>query len=149
MRPLYYAASLKRYFKIFKCMTADDFDIEYFRWNKKYCIAFKNSQKNDTPIPDIIEYRIPNGCDDAWLWQNYINTFFHLQEIIPSLDLEYFNYDSCYNNKPYAVLYLDDACLFANLIFNDDLDKIYFLRQYIGYDSEELKKSLNKYNSFI
>lgn len=143
LRSLKYATSLKKYFKIWECRKVDDFDIDDFRYNKNYCIAFKNSQKNNTPISDITEYRSPNGCDDAWLWQNYINTFFHLQESIPSLDLEYFDYNNCYNNKPYVVLYLEDACLFANLIFKEDLDKIYFLRQYIGCDSEELKKSLN------
>lgn len=143
LRPLNYAASLKKYFKIWECRKVDDFDVERFRYNKNYCIAFKNSLKNNTPIPDIIEYRSPNGCDDAWLWQNYINTFFHLQESIPSLDLEYFDYNNCFNNKPYAVLDLEDACLLANLIFKEDIDKIYFLRQYIGCDSEELKKSLN------
>lgn len=147
LRPLTYANSLKKYFKIWECRKVEEFNINRFRNNKEYCIALKNSLKNNTFIPDIIEYRIPNGCDDAWLWQNYINTFYHLQEKIPFLDLEYFDYRSYLTNKPYVILYLEDACLLANLIFEKDIDKIYFLRQYIDYDREELKRQLKNKHS--
>lgn len=144
LRPLIYANSLKRYFKIYECKNVDTFDIDHFRYNKTYCIAFKNSQKNNSPIPDIIEYRIPNGCDDAWMWQNYINTFYHFQERVPLLDLEYFNYEQCAKKIPYTILNLEDACLLANLIFQDDVDKIYFLRQYIGCNCENIKRTYKK-----
>lgn len=55
-----------------------------------------------------------------------------------------YDYRNCLNNKAYSVLDLEAACLFANLIFKNEIDKIYFLRQYIGHDKEELKRGLFK-----
>lgn len=138
-----YSKSLKDFFRFYMAKDGNTFEIEKLIEYKRYCVEFKLKDGNKTYLPDIIEFRSGNGCDDVWIWQNYINTFYYLEEYIHKIDLDLIDYDLCHlqkRDKPYSVLWLEDALKFANTIFKEDIDKIYFLRQYIGYDLEEVKK---------
>lgn len=49
---------------------------------------------------------------------------------------------------PYNKIYLEQALEFADLIFNNNIDKIYFLRQYLkSFESSEIP--LKKAKKFI
>lgn len=134
---LYWYYSKKEYDSYFDILTRINFD-------KFVCVNFKNfkdgskEKKNNT-----IEFRCPNGTLDEVIWQNNLNLFVHI--------LEYCNSDK-YNdeiinkrkniNKDiissldyYNKINMEMALEFSDLIFNSNIDKIYFLRQYIkNYD---------------
>lgn len=146
LRDMYRAQSLGKFFKISGNDLMRESNFLNLINTKKYAISFK--YKDNTKVgfpPNIVEFRTPNGCDDAWMWQNYINTFFCLCEYIRFLDRNEINYSLCkgeVEDNPWHKLWLDDAVYFANLIFNDDLDKVYFLKQYIGLYTEDAKNYL-------
>ena len=98
---------------------------------------------------DTIEFRSPNGTLDPVIWQNNLNTF--MKMLIYSKKSN-FDMDTVlkreHNNKvignvnEYNKIYLNEAIEFADLIFNNNLDKVYFLRQYIknnDVSSESMK----------
>ena len=52
------------------------------------------------------------------------------------------------SEMPYNKIYLEQALEFADLIFNNNIDKIYFLRQYLkSFESSEIP--LKKAKKFI
>lgn len=75
-----------------------------------------------------------------------MNTFYHFLHSIRNLDLDFIDYQLCHNRnargKSSKVLHLDDAITFSNIIFKEDMDKIYFLKHYIGSDSKEVKENI-------
>lgn len=112
--------------------------------NKRYTFSIKKNK--------IIEFRTPNSTFDAWLWQNYVNTFANimLSSKYKELDEDKIKaYISKFNN-PYYVDYnndnlnIDKAIEFANVIFDDNIDKIYFMKQYLCNEKDEDIKKLIK-----
>ncbi len=95
-------------------------------------LSLKNNfyRKNNT-----IEFRTLNGTLDPFIWQNAVNLFGHLMTYATSSDfdenliayrkhkLEY-NFSQNYN--------YEDANLLANLIFEEEIDKLAFLKQCEG-----------------
>ena len=90
--------------------------------------------KNNT-----IEFRCPNGTFETVIWQNNVNLLVKLLNYCKSSN---FNDDivdkrrSLINEKNmklelYHEIYLDEALEFCDLVFDNNLDKIYFLRQYL------------------
>lgn len=87
---------------------------------------------------NTIEFRCPNGTLDPIIWQNNVNLFVKILLYSSSDD---FNHDIIDKRYPFtadrsfndyiAKIYLDDALEFSDLIFSNNLDKIYFLRQYL------------------
>lgn len=101
---------------------------------------------------NVIEVRSPISTLDPVVWQNYVNFFVHLflycksdkynddilerrmrkiKGIVDNID----NYDN---------IYLDQALELSDMIFDNNLDKIYFLRQYLKnfeVSSERFKKA--------
>ena len=101
---------------------------------------------------NVLEIRSPISTLDPVVWQNYISFFVHLllycksdkydddilerrmrktKRIVDNID----NYDN---------IYLDQALELSDMIFDNNLDKIYFLRQYLkNFDvsSERFKKA--------
>lgn len=86
-----------------------------------------------------VEYRVPNGTFDPIIWQNNINFFIKLLLYCKS---SRFNDDviSQRREKIYGVLgdinmysdiYIDQALELCDMIFDNNLDKIYFMRQYL------------------
>ncbi len=106
-------------------------------------INFKNVQMYDE-IPNhknTIEFRCPNGSVEEVIWQNNVNLFTKLllfcrkyesyDDIIDYKIKKYCDSDSFNSKKLYGEIYLSDALEFSDMIFNNNIDKIYFLRQYL------------------
>ena len=92
------------------------------------------------PYPyNTIEFRCPNGSLNPIIWQNNVNLFTKL--LIYSKSLKYnddiiqqrrlINQDKYSDLKWYDEIYLSQALELSDMIFTNNLDKIYFLRQYL------------------
>lgn len=120
----------------------NDFEdlISLLRWPKSSAISILNldifnyyKEKKD----NTIEARFFNGTLNPIIWQNNINL---ITKMLNYCNSDNFNLDIISNryklnkeNKTndYNMIYLDQALEFCDLIFDNNLDKIYFLRQYI------------------
>ena len=88
---------------------------------------------------NTIEFRCPNGTLEAIIWQNNINLFVKLLSVCKDIscyediiDKRHFMIKNRYDElKWYDEIYLDQALEFSDIIFNNNLDKIYFLKQYL------------------
>lgn len=142
------AVSLGEYFKYTKNKIMEETNFSTLVFNKNYAISFKYKDNSSAGSPpNIVEFRSPNGCDDAWIWQNYINTFYHFCEYILYIDKSEIDSSLCAGESQsyrYDKLWLDDAVYFADLIFTDDVDKVYFLKQYIGPDVMDAKNFIKR-----
>lgn len=86
-----------------------------------------------------VEYRVPNGTLDPIIWQNNINFFVKLLLYCKS---SRFNDEILLRRRQkiqnvlgdidkYSDIYLEQAIELCDMIFDNNLDKIYFLRQYL------------------
>ena len=130
---LYWYYSKKEYDNYYEILSKINFD-------KYVCVNFKNfkdgskERKNNT-----IEFRCPNGTLDEVVWQNNLNLFVHILEYCNSDEYndeiinrrKNINKDISYNLDYYNKIDVGMAIEFADLIFTNNIDKIYFLRQYI------------------
>lgn len=86
---------------------------------------------------NTIEIRCPNGTLNHITWQNNINFFTKLFMYCasPNFDKEFIdNKNVMYeykNLEQYSEIYFSDAIELADLIFDNELDKMYFLKQYL------------------
>ncbi len=102
----------------------------------------------DTTSKNTIEFRCPNGSVEEVIWQNNVNLFTKLLLFCRNND----NYDDLINSKfkkyrdsesfnktdLYGEIFLSDALEFSDMIFDNNVDKIYFLKQYLkDYDNLE------------
>ena len=93
----------------------------------------------ERPEIDTIEFRCPNGTLNPLIWQNNTNLFVKLLEYSKNpafdnntIELRHKKREEIYSNlDKYNITYLQDALELADLIFTNNLDKIYFLKQYI------------------
>ena len=104
---------------------------------------------------NTIEFRGPNATSNAVIWQNNINAFAKMlvaarNKVMNEDFLDYKlknEFVSISKNKYlYDCIDIKNALEFVDLIFDNNLDKIYFLRQYLkdlqeGYGKEEALKS--------
>lgn len=103
---------------------------------------------------NTIEFRCPNGTLDPAIWQNNVNLFIHLLNYSKSnefnddiIEKRHETNSNIYNIIPfYDELFLSQALELCDSIFDNNLDKINFLRQYIK--TFEYKKR-NNYNKNI
>ena len=105
---------------------------------------------DDEKIRNTIEFRCPNGTLDEVIWQNNLNLFVKILNYARS---DKFDHDiiarrhdinnvlHIYDNlELYNEIYIDQALEFSDLIFDNNLDKIYFLKQYIkSFEDKETK----------
>lgn len=122
-----------------------EYSLLYFQNAKRYGINFKTDVK-------LIEFRTPNGTIDYSLWFNYINSFYFLLDAIKNKKfdmqkIEKYILDYEHNlSEKYSLSYGDfeielEKCLeLIDILFTDDMDKIYFLNQYIGNSKEIIKQ---------
>ena len=97
-----------------------------------------------------IELRVPNGTLNEIIWQNNINFFVNLLLYCKSdcYDEDIINrrksrvVDLFSNIDKYGDIYLEQAIELCDMIFSKNIDKIYFLRQYI-------KSFLEKDKSYV
>ena len=86
-----------------------------------------------------LELRVPNGTFDEVIWQNYINFFIKMLYYCKSdkFDEDILNkrkllvIDNFSNLAAYSNIYMDQVMEFVDMIFDNNLDKIYFLKQYL------------------
>ena len=90
-------------------------------------------------VNNTFEYRAPNGTLDPVIWQNNLNIIVKMMKYCNSdnFNLELVenriskNIMNLSNYKYYRSIDIDGLLEFADLIFDNNLDKIYFLRQYL------------------
>ena len=109
-------------------------------------VAYKDYSKYEKE--NTIEIRNSNATDKAVIWQNYTNFYVKLFQYCNRKDFDFETvYKRLKKNKEldinfdfYKYIYLEQAFELADLIFDNNLDKVYFLRQYL--------KSLEISNSY-
>lgn len=95
---------------------------------------------NCTYNQNTLEFRSPNATTNAVIWQNNINAFAKM--LVSSknkvMDEEFLNYklehEFCSysgNEHLYNEINLKNVLEFVDLVFDNNLDKVYFLRQYL------------------
>ena len=131
--------------------------LNYLSDSRSYAVNFQNVTLSDGKVIPFstLEFRNPNGTLDPVIWQNNVNFFIKLLRYCKS---DRFNEDNVnyrlkqrnkYSNdfESYNHIFTEQAIELADMIFNNNLDKIYFLRQYIkDFDtSEESMKKTKKF----
>ena len=101
-------------------------NFNHIRFNENYNYRFHT-----------IEFRFPNASNNEIIWQNNINAFSKmiLASINGNINNDFLNYKlneifEERNDLKYNLMILEDVLEFVDLIFNNNLDKMYFLRQY-------------------
>ncbi len=108
---------------------------------KYFSVCFDKVEKEKCDnffINSTIEFRCPNGTIDPVVWQNYANLFIKILLYSKSSkfddDIVSKRHDinsNIYDNLDwYNQIFLDQVLEFVDLVFNNNLDKVYFLRQY-------------------
>lgn len=90
---------------------------------------------------NTIEFRCPNGTINPIIWQNNVNLFVKLLNYCKSdrFDDEVVDRRRSINKDKYndivwfREIYLEQAIEFADMVFDNNLDKVYFLKQYLKY----------------
>lgn len=138
----------------------DEKDIKNFERikfeNKKYLslnlinVDFKNP--SSTEYKKTIEFRCPNASIDACIWQNNVNTFSKMliSSMSKTVDEDFLDYKIKHeyisynrNKQTYNNICLKDVLEFVDLVFNNNLDKINFLRQYLkNFENNIMKDTL-------
>ncbi len=142
-----YGIYYRELFDVFKLITGYIFKEEKFSHyvlsrliNKSFNINFCNSKMiGDKEENATIEFRCPSGTFSPAIIQNNVNLFLSIIKYVTSnnYDSEYINFNINYllNNenkvKDFRNLYIDDALKLSDLMYDNNLDKIYFMRQYI------------------
>ena len=109
---------------------------------------------------NTIEFRCPNGTLESVIWQNNVNLFIKLIYACNSsnIDMDLVDFRIKQNTSGYlletgmllnryTLINHEKALEFCDLIFNNYLDKIYFLRQY--YKNFENVFSFQKSKKFV
>ena len=132
-----------RFYNELKREEADIHEIVHrLSYDRYFAVNFQNTSGyvcNGFDVENTIEFRCPNGTLNSAIWQNNANLFANLLLYSKSN-----NYDDDkiserhrINNNKYSSLkwydeiYLEQALEFSDLLFNNNLDKIYFLKQYL------------------
>ena len=102
-------------------------NVDYFSSNK---YAFMNT----------IEFRCPNGSLNPIIWQNNVNFFVKMLLYCKSISFDddiienryrLLNFNKYFALQYYDEIYLQQALELCDMIFNNNLDKINFLKQYL------------------
>ena len=124
---------------------------------KSYALDFKKTKKPKYSENNTIEIRCPNGTLEHIIWQNNINFFaklflcaknndFNLEVIEKRL----YSYDEQSNQLPfYGDIYLEEAIELSNMVFDNDLDKKYFLIQYLKSFETSEERDYKQAKTFI
>ena len=100
---------------------------------------------------NTIEFRCPNGTLEPVIWQNNLNLFVKMIEYAKSSDFDYSTLENStydFNDiSDYDKVCFEEAIKFADLIFKNNLDKIYFLRQY--FKDYEVSNKYIKAKKFV
>jgi len=110
--------------------------------NRYQAVNFNNVSKgnyNKFRNDNTIEFRCPNGSLNSAIWQNNVNFFVKL--LMYSRNTSFnddlvqqrhqLNLDKYVGLKWYDEIYLEQALELCDMIFTNNFDKVYFLRQYL------------------
>lgn len=127
---------------------------EYVDFNpKSFGVNFANAKDINRSMPgNTVEFRYANGTLNPATIQNNNNCNAHIIKYCTSDNFDYEqvdrftfeNKDNFSNLKSYQDLNLRQALIFADTIFDNNIDKIFFLKQYIKDESIEDEKLLIK-----
>ena len=112
------------------CSTKEEL-LKYFAKEKSNAVNFTHYNTLKT-----LEFRCPNASLNPVIWQNNVNLFVKMMlysksDNFNNLLLDKRKHELLLKEKTPNEIYLNDALEFADLIFNNNLDKVYFLRQYL------------------
>ena len=128
------------FYDLSRIMPLKEYEFSHNLKDERYhAINFLNVRNlNGFEEYNTLEFRVGNGTLNPIIIQNYANLYLNLLEYSKS---ELFNRDILDNRRSnikyfgkldyYNKIYFDQALEFCDLIFNNNLDKIYFLRQYL------------------
>ena len=139
--------------KVIQNMTEEDFksmlDALYLSKNRAINIQNMRNSYLFNQSKNTIEFRSANGTLDPVVWQNLINAYckFLLYAASPDFDEEFIDYKIDSDEKPYfgpsegySKIYFERALELADLIFDDNMDKLNFLKQYITLPKPSIVK---------
>ncbi len=111
-------------------------------FRRRQAVNFKNvsiEECDKLKLRNTIEFRCPNGSLDAAIWQNNVNFFVHMllysrsaafdDDLVEKRHLV--NLDRFAELKWYDEIYLDQALELGDMLFTNNFDKVYFLKQYL------------------
>ena len=129
----------RKYISIIKSKYINDYDI--LIKNLKFIRRMTGLSFSEfyTPNKDSFEVRTPNGIVDEVIWQNNINFFKHIlsSALDENKDWELLDcYVNDYNRnyyklKNYEKLNIDKAKRLGDFIFDEEEDKMNFMKQYV------------------
>lgn len=116
--------------------------ISKVKFDRHEAVNFDNCNRsylNEELDRNTIEFRCPNGTLEPVIWQNNLNLLVNilLYSKSKNYDDEKIDLRNCKNKDKYLELqwydeiYLIDALELCDMLFNNNIDKIYFLRQYL------------------
>lgn len=119
--------------------------------SKKNALSFYYTKLRSThrDVYNTVEFRSPNGTDNELIWQNNINTITKLMLAARNkkIDEDFLDYKLEKGSDKFTDL--NKALEVADIIFDNDLDKMYFLKQYKkDFSFIEEKKKKTKVMSF-
>lgn len=134
------------YYELLNCLEGFNLrDVLFILIPKIYksnCIGtyYSKDISDEATKNSTIEFRVPNSSTEEVIWQNNINFFYHLLNTAKNgFDDDIVNerIKSIIQNDLalYREVIIEQAIEFADLIFDNNLDKINFLRQYIKDNS--------------
>ncbi len=117
-----------------------------FYHTKEKAIDFGHVTGEDQEIGNTIEFRAINGTEDPVIAQNNLNFIFHLcsYALCKDFDIERVNTSfqalervAQYSHYPLPKIHLKKAEELAIMLFPQEEDRFYFLRQYVKDGKEE------------
>lgn len=119
--------------------------------SKKNALSFYYTKLKSThrDVYNTVEFRSPNSSVNELIWQNNINTVTKLMLAARNkkIDADFLDYKL--EKEPDKFTLLPKALELADIIFDNDLDKMYFLKQYKkDFSFIEEKKKKTKVMSF-
>lgn len=129
--------------------------IQYFHthWAPKTTGANLKRYKGYEPdVDNTIEIRCPNGTLDPIIWQNNINFFTKFmiscqeekcdEELIDYLLCTKFDYE--YRLSNFGLIDIEKAIILCDMIFDNEMDKLLFLKQYLKVFEKDKEKVKSK-----
>ena len=146
----YYAASIRELLKPY-IINEKKFNIDEvitdLGSNRHLAVNFQNiiTERSNT-----IEFRCPNGSIDPIIWQNNANFFVNLVDKANNVEIDKHKLKYLLNlyKTNYDEINMEDANELANIIFDNEIDKLYFLRQYVKDGNNEKPKAFAKSMKF-
>lgn len=127
-----FAMSIRNVYKVNVYKSLEE--IKNATIDRYYGINFKNAKNFELGDKNTIEIRCPNASLNPIILQNNVNVILKMIEKcnddnfdIEDTNTQEYNYREIYT---YENIDYENAIEFSELIFDNNLDKLYFLRQY-------------------